>query len=48
MPTHDFLNIGDLLNYDLMRGTIESIDSVEDTCTVNLGGTTLTALLFYN
>ena len=48
MPTHDFLNIGDLLNYDLMRGTIISIDSATDTCTVNVGGATLNALMFYH
>jgi hypothetical protein len=48
MPTHDFLNIGDLLNYELLRGTIISIDSADDTCTVNVGGATLNALLFYH
>jgi hypothetical protein len=48
MPTHDFLNIGDLLNYELLRGTIISIDSAADTCTVNVGGATLNALLFYH
>ena len=44
----DFLNIGDLLNYDLMRGTIVTLDSATDTCTVSVGGSVVTALLFYH
>lgn len=48
MPTHDFRDIGDVLDFDVLRGTIVSVDSINDTCTVNVGGSTLTALLFYH
>lgn len=48
MPTHDFSNIGDVLNFELLRGTIVTLDSATDTCTVNVGGGVLTALLFYH
>lgn len=48
MATHDFTDIGDVLNFELLRGTIASLDSVTDTCTVTCGGATLTALLFYH
>lgn len=48
MPTHDFKDLGDVLGFDVLRGTITSVDSEADTCTVNIGGSTLTALLFYN
>ena len=48
MPTHDFKNIGDILDFELLRGTIVTIDSATDTCTVSLGGSTLAALLFYH
>jgi len=47
-PTHDFNNIGDVLDFELLKGTIKSIDSATDTCTVDVGGTTLTALIFYH
>jgi hypothetical protein len=48
MPTHDFRNIGDVLDFELLRGTIVTIDSATDTCTVNVGGAVVTALLFYH
>ena len=48
MPTIDFKNIGDVLNFELLRGTIVTLDSATDTCTVNVGGGVLTALLFYH
>ncbi len=48
MPTHDFIDVGDVLNFDIIRGTIVTIDSVTDTCTVTVGGDTLTALLCYH
>ena len=48
MPTIDFKNIGDVLNFELLRGTIVTLDSATDTCTVNVGGATLNALLFYH
>ncbi len=48
MPTIDFKNIGDVLNFELLRGTIVTLDSATDTCTVSVGGSVVTALLFYN
>jgi predicted transglutaminase-like cysteine proteinase len=48
MPTHDFIDVGDVLNFDIIRGTVVTIDSVTDTCTVTVGGDTLTALLCYH
>jgi len=48
MPTHDFKDIGDVLNFDILRGTITAIDSVTDTCTVSVGGASREALLFYH
>jgi len=48
MPTHDFIDVGDVLNFDIIRGTIVTIDSVTDTCTVTVGGDALTALLCYH
>ena len=38
MPTHDFVDIGDVLDYEILQGTIASIDPGTDTCTVNIGG----------
>lgn len=48
MPTHDFKTIGEVLDYGLLQGTILSIDSTTDTCTVSVGGVVLAALLFYH
>jgi hypothetical protein len=48
MPTHDFKTIGEILDYKFLRGTIVTIDSATDICTVNVGGSTLDALLFYH
>lgn len=48
MPTHDFRNIGDVLDFELLQGTITAIDAATDTCTVSVGGELLTALLFYH
>jgi hypothetical protein len=48
MPTHDFKDIGDVLAFDVLKGTIASIDSANDTCMVSVGGTILDALLFYH
>ena len=48
MPTIDFKNIGDVLNFELLRGTIVTLDSATDACTVNVGGAIFTALLFYH
>ena len=48
MPTHDFIDAGDILNFDIIRGTVVTIDSTTDTCTVTVGGDTLTALLCYH
>jgi len=48
MPTIDYQNIGDVLNHDILKGTIQTIDSATDTCTVSVGGYTVTALIFYH
>ena len=48
MPTHDFKDIGDVLSFDILRGTITAIDSATDTCTVSVDGAVLEALLFYH
>jgi hypothetical protein len=48
MPTHDFKNIGEVLDFEVLQGTIVTVDSATDTCTVTVGGTTLTALIFYH
>ena len=48
MPSHDFSNIGDVLDFDILRGTITAIDSVTDTCTVSVDGASREALLFYH
>lgn len=48
MPSHDFSNIGDVLDFDILRGTITAVDSATDTCTVSVGGDSLEALLFYH
>jgi hypothetical protein len=48
MPTLEFSNIGAVLDYEFLRGTIVTLDSAADTCTVNVGGATLNALMFYH
>jgi len=48
VPTINFRNIGDVLDFDLVRGTIVTVDPVTDTCTVNISGSTAAALLFYH
>ena len=48
MPTHDFANIGEVLDYELLKGTIISIDPSTDTCMVTVGGSGVNALLFYH
>ena len=48
MPTHDFKDIGDVLDFELLKGTIATLDTDEDTCTVLVGGQTVAAVLFYH
>ncbi len=48
MPTTDFIDIGDVLKHEILIGTILTIDSATDTCTVTVGGASLTALIFYH
>jgi predicted transglutaminase-like cysteine proteinase len=48
MPTHDFTDIGDVLGFDLLRGTITAIDAAADTAMVSVGGRVVSALLFYH
>ena len=46
MPKLNFSNIGDLQDYRFLVGTVKSIDSDTDTCTLNeISGT---ALIFYH
>ena len=47
-PTHDFNNIGDVLDFDIVKGTIVSVDDAADTCVVSVAGRNLDALLFYH
>jgi hypothetical protein len=48
MPTHDFSDVGDVLNYEVVQGTIKTIDSAADTCVVTVNGKDLSALFFYH
>ena len=48
MPTHDFVDIGDVLKHELLQGEIKTIDTATDTCTVSVGGTVYSALVFYH
>ena len=48
MPTHDFIDIGDVLNFELLQGEIKTIDTATDTCTVSVGGVVYSALIFYH
>lgn len=48
MPTHDFENIGDVLNFEILKGKITAIDSATDTCTVTVAGSSREALIFYH
>jgi len=48
MPTHDFVDIGDVLNYEFLQGTIKSIDASTDTCVVTVGASDYPALIFWH
>lgn len=48
MPTHDFVDIGDVLNYELLQGTITSIDAATDTAVISVAGQSLNAVFFYH
>lgn len=48
MPTHDFNDIGDVLDFELLKGTIMTLDADDDTCTVLVGVQTVNAVLFYH
>ena len=48
MPTHDFVDIGDVLKHELLQGTIVTLDTATDTCTVSVGGVVYSALVFYH
>jgi hypothetical protein len=48
MPTHDFENIGDVLDFEILKGKITAIDSAADTCTVDAAGSSREALIFYH
>lgn len=45
----NYVDIGDVLGHDMMRGVIVAIDATDDTCTVDVDGRTLTKVpLFFN
>jgi hypothetical protein len=48
MPTIDFKDIGDVLNYEYRQGTIVSVNGADDTCVVTVDGSSTTALIFYH
>lgn len=48
MPTHDFVDIGDVLKYEFVEGEIITVFPDDDTCTVNIAGTVYSALLFWH
>jgi len=48
MPRFNFGTVGELQDYQFLRGTIKSIDSATDTCTVDVDGSVVSALLFYH
>jgi len=49
MPRYNFETVGDLQKNVFLRGTIQSIDSATDTCTVNVAEIgEVSALLFYH
>lgn len=48
MPTMDYIDIGDVLNCDFLQGEIVTLDYSDDTCTVKIGGDTLSAVVFYH
>ncbi len=48
MPQYNYGTVGDLQDYEFLRGTIKSIDTETDTCTVEVSGSVIDALLFYH
>jgi hypothetical protein len=48
MPTHDFVDIGDVLKNEFLEGEIVTVSPSDDTCTVNIAGSVYPALLFWH
>jgi len=48
MPTLDFLDIGDVLDYEFLSGVLQTINHTDDTCTVRVGGEVYPAIIFYH
>jgi len=48
MPRINFPTIGDIEDYEFLQGTIKTIDSSTDACTVDVDGSVVPALLFYH
>ena len=48
MPTHDFVDIGDVLNFEYLRGEIITLNESNDTCTVKIGSAVFNAIIFYH
>jgi len=48
MPTKDFIDIGDVLDFEYLRGEIITLNESNDTCTVKIGSAVFNALIFYH
>jgi len=48
MPKMNYENVGEVLKHEFLRGIIKTVDSETDTCTVEVSGRTVDALLFYH
>jgi hypothetical protein len=48
VPTIDFVDINDVLNYEFLQGTLKTINTTDDTCTVDINGTIYPAVCFYH
>lgn len=48
MPAIDFKDIGEILRHQFLQGTIATIDPATDTCTVDVNGSVVPAILFFH
>jgi hypothetical protein len=48
MPKINHPNFGDLQDYEYLQGTMVTIDSATDACTVSVAGAVFPALIFYH
>jgi hypothetical protein len=47
-PSIDFIDIGDVMNHQFLRGSIISLDENTDTGAVMIDGSTFSALLMFH